>query len=222
MVSIITCAYNSAKFAEEHVKSILQQKGEWLHYVGVDGCEETLKAYKKLKHSRMRLFSIPENKGKAFMQNTLVSIARGNILLFDSDDFMSLVTIENLPTAPGENVYRLSMLNSNENILRPATAILYMHSDIYLKMGGFRTDIKCTHDTCFSNRYEKLTRKEIITLKNIQPFIRNRHPESLTMHPDTGLKSLYRKQARQKIDDDIYRGKLQIPYIQLDKITEWI
>lgn len=223
MTNIITCAYKSALFAKKHVAAILKQKGDWMHYVGVDGCPETLKAYQALKHDRMRLFSIPKNHGKPFMQNSLVAVAQGHILLFDSDDYMAEGTIENLPRDPGYDVYRLQMINSDQpTAIKNATAILYMNSAVYAKMGGFRTDIKCSHDTCFNERYMKQSGRSIITLDKIPPFTRNRHPMSLTMHPDTAIGSQFRNLMRQKINRDIDNGKWVIPYEILPKLTEWI
>ena len=219
MVNIITCAYRTAEFAESHVEAILKQKGEWMHYVGVDGCPETLESYKKLKHKRMRLFYSDANVGKSMMQNTLVKIAGGNVLFFDSDDYMAPSTIHKLPPVK-DRIFRLRCMNSDTHKTVKAEAIMYMNSETYFMMGGYRTDIKCSHDTCFAMRLERHSQRIIETLTHIPAFIRNKHRNALTVHPETALGSPYRLAVNSMIFADIGAGKYVIEYKALDNLIE--
>jgi hypothetical protein len=223
MINIVTCAYRSARFAEDHVAFIAKQKGDYTHWVGVDGCEETLIRYKALMHPKMRLFYSKKNVGKALMQNSLVAIigAGEKILFFDSDDYMVSGTLERLPEVYHPQVYCLPMRNSDEvNRVKPGTAIMLMQTETYFHMGGFRTEYLCGHDSCFRSRYEKVFNRKVQMLENCPAFIRNRHPESLTMRPDTSLKSEYRRWVRDFVRNEINLGHWIVEYKSLHSLTE--
>jgi len=223
LINIVTCAFNSSQFTEMHVRSIADQAGDLIHWVGVDGCSKTLSAFEANMHDRMRLFSIKKNKGKALMQNSLVSlIGEGQqILLFDSDDYLAKGSVKAFPVATGQEIYSLPMVNSDDPMkIKKAEAIMLMRSDTYFYMGGFRPEIACGHDTCFRQRYEKATGREVKFLRTLPAFIRNRHPQSLTRHPSTGMGSTYRRQVKTLVSEEIHKGNLLITYKIHERLTQ--
>lgn len=90
-VSIITPTFNSEKFLESTIKSVLEQGFENFEMIIVDDCstDETIKIAKKYseKDKRIKVIKLEKNSGAAIARNTALEIAEGQYIAFlDSDD----------------------------------------------------------------------------------------------------------------------------------------
>lgn len=95
-ISIIIPAYNSSIYIKECLDSIKEQTyfNDFNGYeilIGVDACEETLKKLKEIKNNyqNLRIFMMDSNKGPYVTKNSLIPLAKYEIVqFFDSDDIM--------------------------------------------------------------------------------------------------------------------------------------
>lgn len=91
LVSVITPAYNAARFIEETINSVLQQTySHWEMIIvddqSTDQTAEIVQSYAK-RDERIKLIQLPENSGSAVARNTAMDHANGRYLAFlDSDD----------------------------------------------------------------------------------------------------------------------------------------
>lgn len=91
LISVITPAYNSARFIRETIESVLAQTYVNWEMIIVDDCStdntvEIVKRYKKRDH-RIQLIRLKKNSGTAVSRNRAMDRARGRYLAFlDSDD----------------------------------------------------------------------------------------------------------------------------------------
>jgi len=91
LVSIITPSYNSIKFIEETILSVLSQTyQDWemiiVNDVSTDGSEKLIEEYVK-KDSRIKLITLTKNLGVAKARNMAIKSATGRYVAFlDSDD----------------------------------------------------------------------------------------------------------------------------------------
>lgn len=92
MVSIITPVYNSEKFLEECIESVLNQSLKDWELILIDDCskdssKEIIKKYVALD-SRIKLFSFDKNVGAGIARNKGIEISKKRFIAFlDSDDF---------------------------------------------------------------------------------------------------------------------------------------
>ena len=90
LVSIILPFYNSQKFLEEAIKSIINQtyKNWELLLINDGSSDDSLKIAKKyLRDKRLKLISYDKNKGPAYSRNLGIKEAQGEYICFlDSDD----------------------------------------------------------------------------------------------------------------------------------------
>lgn len=90
-VSIITPSYNSSRFIEHTIKSILNQTYKNWELLIVDDCSTddsyaVVKSYAD-KDKRIHLIKLEQNSGAAVARNTGISAANGRFIAFlDSDD----------------------------------------------------------------------------------------------------------------------------------------
>lgn len=90
LVSIITPCYNSEKYIEETIHSVINQSYQnWELLITDDGStDDSIKIIKRLanKDGRIKLF-VKDNKGPAFARNNSIKEAKGSFMAFlDSDD----------------------------------------------------------------------------------------------------------------------------------------
>jgi len=91
LVSIITPSYNSIKFIEETISSVLAQTYQnWemliVDDVSSDGSDKIIESYVK-RDSRIKLIRLNENSGPAVARNRAIQEATGRYIAFlDSDD----------------------------------------------------------------------------------------------------------------------------------------
>ena len=113
LVSIITPCYNSEKFIDETIHSVLQQTFENWEMLIVDDAstdssvqhiEEHLK-----KDSRIQCIQLSQNSGAAVCRNTAIQHAKGRYLAFlDSDDLWKPHKLEKQIDFMKTNVYSFS------------------------------------------------------------------------------------------------------------------
>ncbi len=91
LVSIITPTYNSSKFIEETIKSVIAQTYTNWELLITDDCSTDMtvpivQAY-VVQDSRIKLFVLDSNSGAATARNNSLAMAKGNYIAFlDSDD----------------------------------------------------------------------------------------------------------------------------------------
>lgn len=91
LISVITPTYNSEKYIENTIKSVLSQTYENWEMIIVDDCSKDgtrgiLEQYKSLD-SRIHTVFLDENQGAAVARNTALKKARGRYIAFlDGDD----------------------------------------------------------------------------------------------------------------------------------------
>lgn len=91
LISVITPAYNAAKFIGETIESVLNQTYTNWEMIIVDDCsqDETrniVESYTK-KDLRIKLYALEENSGAAVARNKAMELAKGRYIAFlDSDD----------------------------------------------------------------------------------------------------------------------------------------
>ena len=92
LVSIVTPAYNSAKFIGETIESVLHQTyPHWEMWIVIDSGtkDNTAEIVENYIHrdSRIHLFLIKDGKGVSLARNKALSLAKGEFIAFlDSDD----------------------------------------------------------------------------------------------------------------------------------------
>lgn len=91
LVSIITPAYNAARFIGETIESVLAQTYKNWEMIIVDDCStddtrEIVQSYQE-KDSRIKLFTLDKNSGSGVARNKAMDEAKGRFIAFlDSDD----------------------------------------------------------------------------------------------------------------------------------------
>lgn len=91
LISVITPAFNSAKFIGETIESVLAQTYSNWEMIITDDCSEddTVKIIEEYQKAdaRIKLVKLKQNSGAACARNTAIDIAGGRYLAFlDSDD----------------------------------------------------------------------------------------------------------------------------------------
>ena len=99
-VSIITPTYNSSKYIEDTIKSIISQTHENWELLITDDCsiDDTVEIIKKyiLLDSRIKLYKLDKNSGSALARNNSIKFSKGIYLAFcDSDDIWDSHKLEN-------------------------------------------------------------------------------------------------------------------------------
>lgn len=118
LVSIITPSYNTAKYIQETIESVLAQTYTNWEMIIVDDCssdntDEVVKPY--LKDSRIRYFKNEKNSGAAVTRNKALREAKGKWIAFlDSDDLWMPKKLERQIKFMEENGYHFSYTNYSE------------------------------------------------------------------------------------------------------------
>lgn len=96
-VSIILPVYNSEKYIEETIKSVLNQTYTNWELIIVDDCskDNSLKIVEQLKTEQFRIIKNKENSGVALSRNKAIEKAQGKYIAFiDSDDLWEKEKLE--------------------------------------------------------------------------------------------------------------------------------
>lgn len=140
LVSIITPLYNSEKFIEETIESVLKQTYSNWEMIIVDDCSTDLglsivKKYSE-KDSRIKYIRMKKNSGAAFCRNKAIKLSKGEFIAFlDSDDLWLERKLEKQVKFMKENNYSISFHeysqvdevgNLNNKIIKnPKTPVTY-------------------------------------------------------------------------------------------------
>lgn len=126
LVSIITPAYNSEKYIEECIKSVLDQTyNNWeliiVNDFSIDKTYEVAKKYAD-NDSRIKVINNSKNEGVSYSRNTAIQQSRGQYLAFlDSDDSWKSEKLEIQVNFMRENNYSFTFTSyeimSNEGIM---------------------------------------------------------------------------------------------------------
>lgn len=114
LVSIITPMYNSSKFVEDTILSVISQTYQNWELLITDDCStdnsiEIVNRYIK-NDSRIKLFRTDFNMGVAYARNLSISKANGKFIAFlDSDDFWAPTKLEKQLIFMKSNKYAFTM-----------------------------------------------------------------------------------------------------------------
>lgn len=116
LVSIVTPLYNSEKFIEETINSVLKQTYNNWEMLIVDDCSIDLgpsivKKYSK-KDSRIKYIRMEKNRGAALCRNKAIELAEGEFIAFlDSDDLWIEKKLEKQIKFMKKNGYAITFHN---------------------------------------------------------------------------------------------------------------
>ena len=99
LVSIITPCYNSEKYIEDCVNSVIAQSYNKWEMIIVDDCSSDASVEKIMLlsniDSRIRIIKLEENHGAAEARNIALEDANGSFIAFlDADDFWEPIKLE--------------------------------------------------------------------------------------------------------------------------------
>lgn len=89
MVSVIIPMYNSEKYIEDCINSVINQTYRNLEIIVIDDCssDSSTEIVSNMKDSRLKIIRLLENKGVSNARNKGVELAEGDYICFiDSDD----------------------------------------------------------------------------------------------------------------------------------------
>jgi glycosyltransferase involved in cell wall biosynthesis len=122
-VSVIITMYNSERFVEHAIQSVLQQEPHGLNIEIIvidDGSTDgSCRVVENIKHPAIRLIPLPANIGQALARNEGLKAAKGEWIQFlDSDDRISDRLYQNFEKQiqPGINCYLFSFIRESANI----------------------------------------------------------------------------------------------------------
>ena len=96
LVSIIMPSYNSEKYIEKTIQSVLAQTYQNWELLFVDDCssDASIELIKSFKDDRIHIFFMKENSGAAVARNRAITEANGKwIAFFVQNDFKIMITI---------------------------------------------------------------------------------------------------------------------------------
>ncbi|HEY6442172.1 MAG TPA: glycosyltransferase family 2 protein [Candidatus Acidoferrales bacterium] len=135
-VSIIVPAHNEESCIEAKLTNLLE-----LHYpsdrvevlVGSDGSSDSTEAVvRRFAHRGVRLVSFPQQRGKSAIQNALVAIATGDILLFTDAD--CLCAPDSLQAAVEHfNDHRVGLVTASPRYLNGSDTGVAQNENLYLR-----------------------------------------------------------------------------------------
>lgn len=204
--TIIIPTYNTPEYLHECLKSILESvknlKCEIL--IGIDGCKKTLGLVKgEVFDERIRFFYFKDNVGPYIIKNSLSNISSsGYLIFFDSDDIMKEEFIQFvINEKPKYSLLKPKYLDFTDKI-NPiiktsrtyGEGVFAINKKLFLEFNGFE-GWKCAADSELMGRLYK--NKVKLTHSKEICFYRRKHPESLTMHHETGMKSKMRHEYTQ-------------------------
>lgn len=178
-ITIITVCYNSDKYIEEAIRSVIKQTYKNLEYIIVDGGSDdnTLNIIEKYRDSISLVISEPDegisdafNKGIRASTGDIIGIVNSDDMLYKED------VIENIAKAyePSIDVYRGREFVRNfetgyEYLLCPTMEFkknpitfhvchmaTYIRRDAFKKYGGYRVDFKYAMDLELLYRFNYL------------------------------------------------------------------
>lgn len=234
LVSIITPLYNSEKFIEQTIISVLNQTYKMWEMLIIDDCStdngaEIVKKYSK-QDKRIKYISMKENSGAAKSRNKGINVSQGEYIAFlDSDDLWKKNKLEKQVEFMKKNNYSITFTDYEEidelgnklNILirspqKPITYRRYLLTNpigcltgMYsVKILGkvYMPELKNREDTAFWLRILKISNNKAYPLKENLALYRLRE-NSLSANKYGLLKFhwyLYRKIERLSIRESFF------------------
>lgn len=137
LVSVIMPNYNSAKYIEASVQSVLSQTYENFELLIIDDAstDNSVELIRKFNDKRIKLFINEKNSGAAISRNKGLREARGKMIAFlDSDDVWVKVKLERQIKFMNDNHYDFSYTDYRicenglwENVIRTAPNKINYH-----------------------------------------------------------------------------------------------
>ena len=212
-VSICLSAYKTAEYIEECLDSIYSQtwfvnNKNYEILLGIDNCEETLKKVNaiKNKYNNLRIFMMDSNVGTYIVANTIMSIAKYDILVrFDTDDIMRPNMIEEIIN--NFNGYDLITYNfqnfGNQNNSGWACGSHALSKKIFNKYGGYQA-WRCAADYDFLTRMQGIVKTKHLNLT----YLRRVHENSLEFSEETNMKSKIREEYHKYIKNETKKHRI--------------
>lgn len=202
-LSVVIPTYNNVEYLKELFDSIEKVKfnDEYEILIGIDSCKSTLKyVYEHDFTSNFNFFYFEENIGPYIIRNTLCNLSKfDKLLFFDSDDivlpdlfteindklnFFDLVKPKYIDFKDVDNERKFS---DKKNTF--GEGVFGIKKDLFLSINGFE-GWRVAADSDLMSRLYKMKIKILHTSHVL--FHRRIHPNSLTVHPETGLSSRMR------------------------------
>lgn len=233
-ITVIIAAYASHEFIHDAIESVLSQRLPSNYslelIIGVDGCDETWNAVRKMNSTNLRVFKMEKNHGTYVTFNTMMKFASGELIArFDADDIMlenylfkqitllekkssiditrtwSIYTdLKNQPikTKLGDNTWT-SIKGERK---KGSDGQMLFRKNVWNQLGGFK-DWVCGCDTDFLIRadFSGFELKEI----NEFLYLRRVHENSLTVRKETGVGSAVRNDCIAIMKKNLKTGMLK-------------
>lgn len=194
-ISICISAWKTQKYIEECLDSVYNQTwfkdhDEWEVIIGIDGCEETLKKVKEIKHKykNLRVFMMDSNQGTYITCNTIMKETKYDWLFrFDSDDIMLPTCVEtmmkyceNYDLLIG-NIINFGMDTKDSNQVKKGVGHQMIRKSVFFELNGY-DNYRISMDSDLIKKIRKFYR-----FKHIETVIakRRQHEDSLTCNKDT-------------------------------------
>lgn len=190
--------------------------------IGVDACAETANTLDQLGEP---YFLAAENVGAYVMRNSLVTASPADAyVMFDADDVMLPAFLPRMVRAlRAKPIVGPSRIECDEHLVprQPHRVTTYKHGvcgirhDAWEQLGGFRaerfgadTDLIARADMRVRRHGRLFVRVERTVISEAM-YLRRRHGDSLTRHPDTGFHSRSRAEAIHRMDAARAAGQWQ-------------
>jgi len=218
-ITICIPAYKCKDYLDECLASIFKQSyQDFRILLCFDFCKESMEYFKKsIYYNNPKICAyITEAKSTPYIiRNTLWQTCSGRVLFFDSDDIMEDNCLETLSQCTADIVYfrympfkeQVSECWYSGNYARGA---FYTNKKIFDTTGGFREWL-CSADGEFLKRVQ-IHELNIEYNDNFLMYYRN-HLTNLSISPETGMKSEFRKQYRD------YTRNMVNPDVKIETVT---
>lgn len=216
LCAVITAAYKAPQWVLECIASVRAQEplDGWIyeHRIGVDGCLDTARS---LRSAGVSHWWSPANVGPYLIRNALMREPADAYAIFDADDVMYPNYLSTLLPLAGEGITgsaRIGM-DANGNVGLEPKVYPHLHgvgvfsAAAMQKLGGFRPwRIRADADAWLRAKVLKIP-----IVKHDEPlFLRRSHPNSLTNHPDTMIRSRERKDRARESKHLTRKGHLYV------------
>lgn len=227
-ISFCVPAYRAKDYIEECLDSIETQNCPKEILVGVDGCEETLAAVKKIrtKYNNLRIFWFKKNSGTSLVKNTLATFAKHNILsFFDADDIMEPNYADQvLQNITDRTIIRFRFRNFNhDDPVRKLTncnfcvnGAMSVYREKFIKMNGF-WDHRVSEDMDFIERWKV---NNIDNQLSVYGFKRRIHSHNISYDEKTGCYGDFGKKLAEQSVTKVKNGIVVNPYLSVAKCEE--
>jgi glycosyltransferase involved in cell wall biosynthesis len=191
LVSIITISFNSERFIEQTIKSVLDQDYSAIEYIIVDGgsTDNTLNIIDKYKDGISKVLSEPD-QGISDAMNKGIRLSSGQIIgIIHSDDYYADGTVVGKVVEAFGESEQINVVYGIQDLVDPDTGETKVHwgrdadpseirkrmymphptvfckKDVYDSVGLFRKDYKLAMDYEWAIRVTKHTRPRFLNYK---------------------------------------------------------